>query len=137
MQSTRVFQNAFFNPIENRQKMLGLFQETLFHHRFQLISVFGPPIAEDLHLVTQAEVLHAKVDVVLGILWLLNLASGLHAVFQGHPDAVPFSFFALPDGSWIYQDDEELTLLGEAYLIRNGVIQLLTRDGETLDLSRL
>lgn len=46
-------------------------------------------------------------------------------------------FFALPDGSWIYQDDEELTLLGEAYLIRNGVIEPLITDGETMDLSIL
>lgn len=52
-------------------------------------------------------------------------------------DSWDHTFFALPDGSWIYQDDEELTLLGEAYLIRNGVIELLTRDGETLDLSIL
>ena len=52
-------------------------------------------------------------------------------------DSWDHCFFALPDGSWIYQDEEELTLLGEAYMIRNGVIELLTLDGETLDLSVL
>jgi len=52
-------------------------------------------------------------------------------------DSWDHCFFALPDGSWIYQDEEELTLLGEAYLIRNGIMELLTRSGETLDLSIL
>ena len=52
-------------------------------------------------------------------------------------DSWGHTFFALPDGSWIYQDEEELTLLGEARMIRNGVIELLTKDGETLDLSIL
>lgn len=52
-------------------------------------------------------------------------------------DSWDHCFFALPDGSWIYQDEEELTLLGEAFMLRNGVIELLTRDGETLDLSIL
>ena len=47
------------------------------------------------------------------------------------------SFFALPDGSWIYQDENELTLLGEARMIRNSVIELLTKEEETLDLSLL
>lgn len=52
-------------------------------------------------------------------------------------DSWDHTFFALPDGSWIYQDEEELTLLGKAMMIRNGVIEMLTNDGETLDLSLL
>jgi len=47
------------------------------------------------------------------------------------------TFFVLPDGSWIYQDEEELTLLGKGMLIRNGVMELLTMDGETFDLANL
>jgi len=47
------------------------------------------------------------------------------------------TFFALPDGSWIYQDEEELTLLGEGYMIRNGIIELLTLEGDILDLAIL
>ena len=52
-------------------------------------------------------------------------------------DSWGHTFFVLPDGSWIYQDEEELTLLGESMMIRNGVIELLTKDEETLDLSTL
>ena len=52
-------------------------------------------------------------------------------------DSWGHTFFVLPDGSWIYQDEEELTLLGKAMMIRNGVIELLTKDEETLDLSTL
>ena len=52
-------------------------------------------------------------------------------------DSWGHSFFVLPDGSWIYQDEDELTLLGKGYMIRNGIIELLTMEGETLDLSVL
>lgn len=47
------------------------------------------------------------------------------------------TFFVLPDGSWIYQDEEALTLLGKGMMIRNGVMELLTLDGETFDLTKL
>jgi dipeptidase E len=54
-----------------------------------------------------------------------------------YADSWGHTFFVLPDGSWIYQDEEELTLLGEGYMIRNGIMELLTKEGETLDLSVL
>ena len=44
------------------------------------------------------------------------------------------TFFALPDGSYFYQDDDRLLLLGEAFLIRDGEIAPLTGDGEILDM---
>ena len=52
-------------------------------------------------------------------------------------DSMGNSFIVLPDGSYIYQDDEEQTLLGEGYRLKNGIMELLARDGETQDLSRL
>lgn len=52
-------------------------------------------------------------------------------------DSMGNSFIILPDGSYIYQDDGECTLLGQAYRMKNGILELLTRNGETLDLSRL
>ena len=52
-------------------------------------------------------------------------------------DSMGHSFIVLPDGSYIYQDDEEQTLLGEGYRLKNGIMELLARDGETQDLSRL
>lgn len=52
-------------------------------------------------------------------------------------DSMGQSFIVLPDGSYIYQDHEEQTLLGEGYRLKNGIMELLTLDGETLDLSKL
>lgn len=50
-------------------------------------------------------------------------------------DSMGHCFFAIPDGSYIYQDDNELTLWGEGILIRDGVAEMLTRKGECMDLS--
>lgn len=52
-------------------------------------------------------------------------------------DSMGHSFIVLPDGSYIYQDYEEQTLLGEGYRLKNGIMELLAQDGETQDLSRL
>ena len=52
-------------------------------------------------------------------------------------DSMGHSFIVLPDGSYIYQDHEETTLLGEAYRLKNGILEQLCVDGETLDLRRL
>lgn len=54
-----------------------------------------------------------------------------------YTDSMGNSFLVLPDGSYIYQDDEEQTLLGKGYRLKNGILELLTLDGETLDLTRL
>ena len=47
------------------------------------------------------------------------------------------TFFAIPDGSFFYQDDEHLLLFGEGRLIRDGELEPLTEDGEVLDLAEL
>lgn len=52
-------------------------------------------------------------------------------------DSMGHSFIVLPDGSYIYCDHEEQTLLGEGYRLKNGIMELLCRNGETLDLTRL
>lgn len=52
-----------------------------------------------------------------------------------YPDSMGSSFFALPDGSYFYQDDESLLLFGEAYLLRDGVLTQLTRSGDCLDMA--
>lgn len=54
-----------------------------------------------------------------------------------YADSMGKCFFALPDGSYIYQDEESLTLFGKAIRIQNGIAELLTRDGEILNLSAL
>ena len=54
-----------------------------------------------------------------------------------YADSMENSFFVLPDGSYIYQDNEECTLLGRGYRLKDGILELLTLEEETLDLSEL
>lgn len=53
------------------------------------------------------------------------------------PDSMGHTFFCLPDGSYFYQDEEGLLLCGEAYRLHNSILELLTIDGEVLDISQL
>ena len=52
-------------------------------------------------------------------------------------DSWGHTFFAIPDGSYFCQDDEQLLLFGESYLIRDGALEPLTEDGEVLDMAEL
>ena len=52
-------------------------------------------------------------------------------------DSMGHTFFALPDGSYFFQDDDGLLLCGKAYRIHNGILELLTMDGEVLDMAQL
>lgn len=54
-----------------------------------------------------------------------------------YADSMGHTFFALPDGSYFYQDEECLLLSGQAWRIRDGILELLTMDGEVLDMSEL
>ena len=54
-----------------------------------------------------------------------------------YPDSMGNTFYALPDGSYIYIDEDQTLLCGESYRIRNGILEKLTRDGELLDLRKL
>ena len=46
-------------------------------------------------------------------------------------------FFALPDNSYFFQDEDGLLLCGKAYRIKDGILELLTRDGQVLDMEVL
>jgi len=52
-------------------------------------------------------------------------------------DSVGHQFFALPDGSYFYQDDEQLLLCGKAWRIKDGILELLTTEEEVLDMALL
>lgn len=54
-----------------------------------------------------------------------------------YADSMGCCFFALPDGSYIYQDEDGQLLCGEAYRIQDGILEHLTEDGEVLDLEEL
>lgn len=64
-----------------------------------------------------------------------NILDGLR-LFEDitYLDSADNTFFALPDGSYFYQDEDCLLLCGESYLIRNGEMSPLTEDGEVLNM---
>lgn len=45
-------------------------------------------------------------------------------------DSMGNTFYALPDGSYILTDGEETLLFGKGYRLRDGILELLTVDGE-------
>ena len=54
-----------------------------------------------------------------------------------YPDSFGNDFFALPDGSYFYQDDEGLLLCGEGYRLHDGILEQLTVNGQVLDMAEL
>ena len=52
-------------------------------------------------------------------------------------DSMGRQFFALPDNSYFYQDEEGLYLCGQAYRIKDGILEMITLDGEVLDMAQL
>ena len=52
-------------------------------------------------------------------------------------DSMGHEFFSLPDNSYFYQDDSCLLLCGRAYRVCNGILELLTQDGEVLDFGEV
>ena len=53
-----------------------------------------------------------------------------------YPDSMGKCFYALPDGSYIYQDEHHQLLCGEGYRIRDGVMHRLTNTDETVEIDR-
>lgn len=52
-----------------------------------------------------------------------------------YPDSMGNTFFALPDGSYFFQNEDMLLLFGEAYLLRDGTLSPLTRSGDCLNMA--
>ena len=52
-------------------------------------------------------------------------------------DSLGHQFFALPDNSYFYQDDDGLLLCGEGYRLKDGILEQLTEEDEVLDMSLL
>ena len=65
-----------------------------------------------------------------------NILDGLR-LFENitYADSFGHVFFAIPDGSYFYQDDEQLLLFGKSYAIRDGRLEPLIEDGEVLDMA--
>lgn len=54
-----------------------------------------------------------------------------------YADSMGNVFFAIPDGSYFYQDEDVLLLCGEGYRISDGILEQLTVNGDELDMSEL
>ena len=52
-----------------------------------------------------------------------------------YPDSVGHPLYVLMDGSYILEADGESTLYGESYLLHNGVMEQICREGESVTLS--
>ena len=48
-----------------------------------------------------------------------------------YPDSMGRCFYAINDGSYIYGDGKQELLLGEGYLIQDGTLSRITKDGES------
>ncbi len=67
-----------------------------------------------------------------------NMLDGLR-LFEDitYADSLGREFFALPDNSYFYQDDQGLLLCGQGYRLKDGILELLTVDGEVLNMEEL
>ena len=65
-----------------------------------------------------------------------NILDGLR-LFEDvtYPDSVGHPLYVLPDGSYILESEGVSTLYGEAYLLHNGVMELICREGESITLN--
>lgn len=52
-----------------------------------------------------------------------------------YADSYGQMFFVLPDGSYLYQDENQLLLCGESYCIHDGVLDLIQSSGDVQDLN--
>lgn len=52
-------------------------------------------------------------------------------------DSFGHIFFAFPDGTYLYQDELECLIFGEAYMIRDGIMEQVSKDGECVSLDNL
>ena len=65
-----------------------------------------------------------------------NILDGLR-LFEDvtYPDSVGHPLYVLMDGSYILEHDGKSVLYGEAYLLHNGVMELICREGESITLN--
>ena len=53
------------------------------------------------------------------------------------PDSMGNEFFALPDNSYFFQDEQGLLLCGKAFRLKEGIMEQLTDDEDVLDMALL
>jgi len=67
-----------------------------------------------------------------------NILDGLR-LFEDitYADSMGHTFFALPDNSYFYQDEDQLLLFGEAYRLRDGILEQICDTDECLNVAEL
>ena len=67
-----------------------------------------------------------------------NILDGLR-LFEDitYADSMGNCFFALPDNSYFYQDEDQLLLYGEAYRIRDGILEQICEEDECVNMAEL
>lgn len=67
-----------------------------------------------------------------------NILDGLR-LFEDitYADSEDNTFFALPDGSYFFQNEEGLYLCGEGYMLRDGELIPISRSGDCIDMAQL
>ena len=59
-----------------------------------------------------------------------NRVDGLHLFDEiSVPDSVGHTFYAIPDGSYVLQENEKAVLYGEAWLLQGGSMRKLAENG--------
>ena len=49
-------------------------------------------------------------------------------------DSMGHTFHIFPDGTYLYRDDKDYAICGKCLRMHDGILELLTEDGECIDL---
>lgn len=140
-------QNAFFRKIRLRH-LLHKFEGTVLGISAGSMNMAGEVYVQPEEPGESIDPDYQRFAPGLGLTWVNvcpHFQKVRHAMLDGKrlfeditfPDSMGRQFFALPDNSYFYQDEDGLLLCGKAYRIKNGILELLTLDGEILDMSEL
>lgn len=139
-------QNAFFRKIRLRHLLRH------FHGVVLGISAGSMNMAEEVYIQPEApgesDPNFPRFAPGLGLTWVnicphyqkvKNMELDGLRLFEDitYADSMGRCFFALPDGSYFCQDEDGLLLCGKAYRIKDGILELLTRDSQVLDMDFL
>ena len=65
--------------------------------------------------------------------WILD-GKRLYGEVTESDSKLGHAFHIFPDGTYIYKDEQEYAIFGQCWRMQNGITELLTGDGERLDL---
>ena len=140
-------QNAFFRKIRLRH-MLHNFHGTVLGISAGSMNMAGTVYAQPEECGESLDPNFQLFVPGLNLTWvniLPHCQKAMHYQLDGkrlyeditYPHSMGHCFFALPDNSYFYQDDNRLLLCGKAYRLKDGILEQLTRDEDVLDMAEL